>query len=184
MLTIASHRSPREMKLPPHPPSPSLPIPLPTLWIRAAFHYLNFWDRQAIHSNEERWNVAVFSATSNAKQKAFCSKNPQHIVWFISHVRNSKSRTCYDNNNYYFYFGQRELKLLGFGVILMRLTLHCQQDGQVLPLLYQQRPRLLLSAAVTPCQAQMRSTSGWIRVIRFKHSWNVFRSRVISVSSR
>lgn len=31
MLTIASHRSPREMKLPPHPPSPSLPIPLPPL---------------------------------------------------------------------------------------------------------------------------------------------------------
>lgn len=176
----------RDETSPPPSPSPSLPIPLPPLSELAP--HSTIWTSgtgrlSTATKSDEMWLYS--QATSNEKQKAFCSKNPQHIVWFISHVRNSKSRTCYDNNNnYYFYFGQRELKLLGFGVILMRLTLHCQQDGQVLPLLYQQRPRLLLSAAVTPCQAQMRSTSGWIRVIRFKHSWNVFRSRVISVSSR
>ena len=184
MLTIASHRSPREMK-PPHPPLPLSLFPSPLSEFAPLFI---IWTSgtgrlSTATKSDEMWLYS--QATSNAKQKAFCSKNPQLIVWFISHVRNSKSRTCYDNNNNNnFYFGQRELKLLGFGVILMRLTLHCQQDGQVLPLPYQQRPRLLLLAAVTPCQAQMRSTSGWIRVIRFKHSWNVFRSRVISVSSR
>ena len=83
MLTIGSHRSPREMK-PPHPPLPLplLPSPLSEFAPHSTVWTSGTGTLSTTTKSDERWLYS--QSTSNAKQKAFGSKNAQHIVWFIT----------------------------------------------------------------------------------------------------